>query len=198
MSSFWRYVQNAVQPAAWQSSLPAEIIHAASQPPASDQLVMHQPYVDGAQHQQVQHHEAVDDGAHEMPHMHRVIEDHHAAHAVLPPPEQPELYSNGEEDFRHMEAAAALSPALKEGLDEAIHVEATVPDDNGVNDGSKRHHTTHPAHVEPALKPDSVPASVCFFTAPDRPWWYEHGPVRTMRVYIASDKGHSCRAGHSG
>jgi hypothetical protein len=147
-----------VEPAAWQNTPPAEILHAASQPPTSDQLVMHQPYVDGVQHQQV-HHEAPDDGTVSMPHLHGTMEDQHIGHSGLAP-EQSELYGNRDEHFRKLDAAAAVG--LKEGLGEA---DAALPVDSGVHAGTKRHHTTHAGHVEPGHNTDPAAASVCIITA---------------------------------
>lgn len=163
-------MQNAVQPATWQSSLPAEIVNPARQAPTSDQLVMHQPFVDSGQ-QQVQQHEAADDGTVGMAHIHSGIENHHVSHAIIAPAQQPGVYINGEEDYRNIEAghSAVLAPVLKEeGSEEAEHAETTVPEDDGVHTGTKRNHTTHAGHVEPAINADSR-QPVCFFPAHCKP-----------------------------
>ena len=139
-------------------------MHSASQPPASDQIVMHQSFVDGAQ-QQVQHHEAANDGTLAapvgIPNMHGGIEEHHVNHAAIAPSQQSGLYGNGEQDYRNIEAgeSSALAPELKEQSEEA---KPEVPHDDGVHVGTKRGHTTHAGHVEPAMNADQI-QPVSFF-----------------------------------
>lgn len=153
-------LQNPVQHTAWQSALPSDVIHPASQPPASEQLVMHQPYLDPAQNQAVeQHHEVTDDGAVGLQTMPTVSDDQHVPQTGIAPPAQPDLYRHAEDDFRNMDPAggATLNPAVKAEapLEPHVAVEASTDSDN-MHAGVKRHHATHAAHVEPALNMDAA------------------------------------------
>jgi hypothetical protein len=154
-----------VQPGVWQSQIPAEMIHAAAQPPAGgSQLVMRQPYIENPQHQAIPHPEVADGGQVAVPHSHSGIEEQHVqGHAGMQghvlSAGQGDPYAAGvEPDFTEMQAAAAGTAPNGVGT-EKDPADEKVP---GMGDDTApgKRHATHAAHVEPALTSDQVPGPV--------------------------------------